>query len=792
MPHTPSTGPEPRRVPAPAALLLACLAAAAACLPAQAQTPEQQAVRAYDIPAGPLDRALNALAKQAGIVLAADGSLTAGKQSPGVRGTYTLEGALRRLLAGTGLGYRFTGSGTVALVSSAGQGEEGPLQLGAITVEAAGETGYRVEVPASRRLGVPLEDIPQGVSVISEAVIEDQRPDDVNELILNNSSVQPGDEFFARPVVRGFEATQLNEGVAQPLFNNNSRFNETVNVERVEILKGPATILYGSLRPGGTVNRIIKRPQAERSAAIDLAGATGVDDQALVEGTVDLTGALDADARWRGRLIGLARHRDSFRDFVEIDRFFVQPSLSFEPTPDTSIVLRGFYEEEDGFLDDGLPTLASGDIAPLDFTANRQEPGDSIVFENAGVRAIVDQRLTEFLSFSAQAFYERHEEDRESTRFFGDVQPDGRTLNRTFLEQFSTRDLYGVQSDVTVDLATGPVRHDFRVGVDYRVDEAENTARFAFAPSIDILDPQFGQPVTGPFFPDFRARTVESFGAFVQERVYLFQDRVILVGGARYDRADLESEGVGAFAQPDLDFTQDEVSPRAGIVVKPLRRLSLYASYSESFEATDPNAGLLNPGEFTEPELGEQWEAGVRVELIPERASARLAFFEITKENVQTADPDDPNRTVQIGEQESRGVELEVEGELLPGLEVLASGTYNDTEITRDTTGRRGNQLPNAPEWAGSVAAQYHFPRGGRLGGLSVGGAVFVRGDRFADIDNDTALDSYARVDANISYRWKAIVASLNVRNLFDADYIQTNTIPGPPLTVEGRIGLRF
>ncbi len=780
----------------------ACAAACAVLLVAATpgaagQTARQQAQAAapdieFAIPAQPLGAALNAFAAQSGLQVSVATDRLAGQVSPGVRGTYTPRQALRRLLQGTGFAARFVDDGTVTLVGAESEGSQGPLRLGPITVEAAQQTGYRAEVPASRRLGAPLEDIPQGVSVIPDAVLEDQRPDDVNDALLNNSSVQPGDGFFARPVVRGFVASQLTEGVAQPIVNNNSRFNETANLERVEILKGPASVLYGSLRPGGTVNRIVKKPRAEPFAAVDVAAATGAEDQALVEGTADVTGALDAEGRWQGRLVALARHRDSFRDFIETDRFFVQPSLRFEPGPDTTITLRPFYEREEGFLDRGLPTLASGQIAPVDFTTNLQEPSDSIVFENSGVRAVLEQRLGSALSLGAQVFYERHEEDRQSTDFFGDVAEDGRTQPRTFIDQFSTREIYGIQSDLGLRASTGPVRHEVRVGLDYRVDEAENDARLAFAPAIDIFDPQFGQPLSGDFIPDFRGRTIDSFGAFVQERAYLLDDRVVLVGGARYDRADLESDGDGPFAPPDLSFVQDEISPRGGVVVKPLPRLSLYGSYSESFEATDPNAGLLNPGEFTEPELGTQWEAGARVQVVPDRLSATLAVFKITKENVQTADPDDPNRTVQIGEQESRGIELEIAGEPLPGLELLASGTYNETEITEDTMGREGNQLANVPEWAGSLAAQYRFADSGRLSGLSFGGAIFVRGDRFADIDNDTPLDSYTRVDANLTYRWSSFVASLNVRNLLDEDYIQTDTIPGPPLTAEARLGVRF
>jgi iron complex outermembrane receptor protein len=332
------------------------------------------------------------------------------------------------------------------------------------------------------------------------------------------------------------------------------------------------------------------------------------------------------------------------------------------------------------------------------------------------------------------------------------------------------------------------VTHELLVGVDYTSDAMDADALVDFAAPIDIFDPEFGQPRLGLNLPDARARDVRSYGAFVQDRLRFADDRVVLLLGLRYDDADLEFDGEGPLAPQDVEYQQDELSPRAGIVVQAAPYVALYGSHTESFENSDPESGFLNAGEFPEPELAEQQELGARVDL-GDNLYGTVSAFSITKENVVTEDPDDPTRLVQIGEQESQGVEVELSGELLPGLRLLLSGAYTDTEVTRDTTGRLGNRLPNVPEWGAAFAAQYAFAEGGALEGWSVGTALFYRDDRFADIDNDTPLDDYVRVDANVSYRRAGFVASLNARNLFDERYILTRTIPGAPRSVELRLG---
>jgi len=243
----------------------------------------------------------------------------------------------------------------------------------------------------------------------------------------------------------------------------------------------------------------------------------------------------------------------------------------------------------------------------------------------------------------------------------------------------------------------------------------------------------------------------------------------------------------------------------AGLVFWLADGLSVYGSYVESFEAPDPANGATLNGGPPEPELSDQLEAGVRVD-ITDRLRGTLSLFRITKENVVTPDPANFANTLQIGEQQSQGVELELTGRILPGWEVLASGTYNATKVvegvssnpvTGAPTNVAGNRLPNIPEWAASLATQYTFQPGSELEGFTGGVGIFYRGSRPGDLNNTFTLNDYVRVDANVGYRYKGFIASINVRNIFNEDYFVTanqpiTALPGAPTSVEFTVGYRF
>jgi len=701
---------------------------------------------------------------------------------------------------------------------------EGRLQ----PFEVIGQQGSEVD---TFRLDGPLEDLPRAVSIIPNEIIEAQNPTDITDLVLNDASTQPGDNYLATFTVRGFDATRATNGVPQALFSNNTLFNETTNIERVEVIKGPASIYFGDIKPGGIINRVTKKPLAETRIETSVTGGYGADGQNLIEGAFDITGPFLAQPGGpEGRLIGMARHRESFRDFIEFDEFFIAPSIRFRSSPETEILFEATYGHEKSFLDRGIPAVTalgtatplSGGVAPIDRTVNLQEPDDNYENDNLAASLRLEHEVSERVTVAAQSFVQYNEETRNSTDFLTFAVRDtfdpflGNLANgdvgRFTSDQFSENFLYGIQSDIRAEFQTGALKHNLVIGADVRRETEDADNLINIAADINIFNPVYGQP--NPFNPlgtdleDNRERDIDNYGIFIRDRISLLDERLTLLGGVRYDYADLKFANFQAAAlggNQFFDFHEDAVSPQGGAVFKVTETVSIYGSYSESFEAPDPSFGSQVNGQPPEPELAEQFEGGVRWQVSP-RLQASLIAFHILKENVVVADPANLAQSLQIGEQESQGVELELRGELAPGWQILASATYNEAEvgeglvdnpITGVTEDVAGNPLPNAPEWGASLASQYTFPEGSALEGFSAGAAVFYRGERSGDLNETYTLDEFVRVDANLAYRREQLEAILRVRNVFNNDYFQTanttvSALPAAPVFAEASVRYRF
>ena len=267
--------------------------------------------------------------------------------------------------------------------------------------------------------------------------------------------------------------------------------------------------------------------------------------------------------------------------------------------------------------------------------------------------------------------------------------------------------------------------------------------------------------------------------------------------GLRYDTVTQDSFSASVFnpAGADTSRTDDAFSPRVGLVYQPIEEVSLYTSYSQSFA---PNFGNTPTGDTLEPEKGEQFEVGTRAELLGGRLVASLAWFNIVKENVATTDPNNPLFSVATGEQRSRGVELDVIGEILPGWNIVANYAYTDTEITENNDGLEGNRLFGVPEHSANLWTTYDVQEG-PLTGLGLGVGVNFVGERFGDNANSFNLESYVLTNAAISYERDNWQLGLNFRNLFDVDYIEsaensrTSEInPGEGFTVIGSVSVEF
>ncbi len=244
----------------------------------------------------------------------------------------------------------------------------------------------------------------------------------------------------------------------------------------------------------------------------------------------------------------------------------------------------------------------------------------------------------------------------------------------------------------------------------------------------------------------------------------------MLLLGARFDNYDIEAlESANILVSPAVSRRDrsSRISPQFGLVYKPLPEVSLYASYSESFRAPTGSSSL-GPGLFPRPEIGEQWEAGVKADLLEDRLSATLAVFQVTKQNIVTANPADTNFSIQVGEARSRGVEFEMNGRLAPGWNIFGGVAWTDAEVTSDTRLRTGTRLPEVPRFAANLWTSYEFALPDERQRVGLGGGVFHRGNRYFDAANIYAQGNYTLVNLAAWWRFGPVLASLNLNNLLN------------------------
>ncbi len=753
--------------------------------------------RTFDIAAQPLTTALTLFGQQSGLQVTVHGTLPRDMSAPAVRGTMTSAEALGHLLAGSGLTYVVTDETTVAIERPGQQGDDGAMALGPIMIEGQSESAYgpvdgylATRSATATKMDVPIIDTPASIQVVPRAVIEDQGATRLADVVRNVSSVQVSGANGGRSdlfLIRGFAARRIaRDGFLSPSSFGDAAQLGLANVERVEVLKGPPSILYGPAGPGGLVNIITKKPQPE--PRYSLTGRAGSFD--FYRGDVDLNQPLTEDGKLLARLNASYENADSFRDhFINSERIQVAPSLRWVPTSRTTVDLDLEYYDRRHQFDYGVIAV-DGKAPALPRERFLGEEKDRVDSDEIRIQASVDHGLND--DWSLRALVRFSDTNATPTQSFPlGLEADGRTLNRRFFVFNQDYQNYALQANLTGKFETGPLEHQLLFGADSNFTRFESEARAADLDPIDIFDPVYGA-TPGPLSaPGTQDRRIDFYGVYLQDLIS-FGDHWKLLLGGRFDTAKTR------FDRNDVNVTDkwdQAFSPRAGLVYQPIDDISIYASYTTSF--LPPLSGASFDGEEFEPEEGEQFEIGVKRDWFDGRLSTTLAAYQLTRSNVSTADPQNPTFSIQVGEQRSRGVEFDVAGELAPGWNVIGSLAYLDAEVTKDNTLPVGNQLVNAPNWSGSLWATYAF-QGSPLRGLEIGGGVFVVGDRKADFANQVDVDGYARVDLFARYEINDNISlALNIENLFDKKYVEGVDDPnfvdvGAPRSVFGTVQVKF
>lgn len=665
--------------------------------------------------------------------------------------------------------------------------EEDAIQ---IVVTEEQDEGYNPSsTTTATRTETPLRDIPQSIQVIPEEVLRDQRAD-IPSALLNAPSVRnsaPTNFDSLRLQVRGFFSQPTLNGIRDTNGLASNLGPDLTGIERIEVLQGPNSVLFGTSSPGGTVNFVTKQPLSDPYYFIE-ATAGSFD---FYRGEVDLSGPLDDSERVLYRLNASYRDQGFFTDFSETRNLVIAPVISVELGESTNLTVEGAYRNL--YQDDyglGLPATGTifsnpnGDI-PRDRITNEGELG----VEATRVGYTLEHQFSENWSLNNTFRYGYVNFDGGGINIGTELLPDNRTLLRTFNDLEDRYYDYRFVTNFLGRFSTGSIDHQFLFGVD--LGRLDNSLRFtgrSGAP-IDLFDPIYGQP-PGDITSELDTNTVtDELGFVLQDQIELADNLNLLLSG----RFDLFRQTNRDFlASTETSQSGEAFSPRVGIVYQPIQAISLYASYSRSFE---PAIGTSFTGEDFEPTRGTQFEVGVKTD-ITDDLSATLALYDITQSNVLTDDPDNPGFSVQTGEQQSQGIELSLTGEILPGWNVFASYAYNDARVTEDNFIPDGNRVQRTTPHAASLWTTYEIQQGD-LQGLGFGLGLFYVGDRAGDAANTFEVPSYLTTDAAIFYERDRFRAALNFKNIFDVDYFenafsQLRVSPGAPFTVQGTVSWTF
>ncbi|SEM90050.1 TonB-dependent siderophore receptor [Nitrosomonas marina] len=737
-----------------------------------------------NIPAQTLQDALYSLSSQTGIQLLFDAENMKNLQSRSVKGSMNPETALDRLLADTPYTYEASSANTYVIKAAP---TEKPHLMPEVKVTGmiAPDSPYskRYNVPSATtatKTNTPIMETPMGIQVVPKSVLNDQQAITLEQSLNNISGVFPGLGFNGVETfnIRGFDTFDYyRNGVRFQSALTQTGNREIANLERIEVLKGPASILFGRIEPGGMINLVPKAPQANSYYSLQQQFGS----YNLYRTTLDATGGLNQDDSLLYRLNFAYEDKGSFRQFVNNHHFFVAPVIQWRISNRTQITAEMEYKTGKFTPDYGFPAIGN---RPANLPVNRNL-GES--FSKGSYDEITagfhwSHALNDNWEIKHRFYLQRTDEEDNAVIPSG-LRTDNRILDR-FFAGFRNNDVetYTTNVDITGNFETFGIRHTVLMGGDYYNFKNSGLLidNFNF-PSIDILNPIHGGTAARDPLDDFLFATREDwFGLYFQDQIKLPYN-VHILAGFRYDNARIEADNTFGGVTTFLDSKQDRISPRVGVLWQPVPFVSFYGNYVENFGAPNLFATGIN-GQSLRAETAQQWEAGIKTEFFDGRLSATAAWFQLTKQNMAVGHPD-PQLAAQgfsvlTGEARNEGVELDINGELLPGWNVIANYAYIDSDITRANDATLGNRFPNVPKHAGNIWSTYAF-QNESLRGLKIGGGVTLRGKREGNLDNDFQMPGYAVFNLMTSYAIKLgkarLTAQFNVNNLFDKEYFPSS-----------------
>ncbi|GIZ11587.1 TonB-dependent receptor [Pseudomonas sp. NCCP-436] len=665
---------------------------------------------------------------------------------------------------------------------------ESPAHLEDSIVSASPETadgpvqGYRATRSASAtKTDTPLREIPQAISVIPASVLEDLGSSNVERALDFAGGVSKQNNFGGLTLyeysVRGFTTSEFYKDG----FSANRGYPstpDTANIERVEVLKGPAASLYGRGDPGGTVNMVTKKPLVERFARLQ----TSAGSWDRYRTALDINTPLDEAGDLLSRLNLAVEDNHSFRDHVDNQRVFVAPSLSWHLSPNTRLLLEAELVRHRSVLDRGI-AAPGGKLGSVSRSTFLGEPNDGHISNDNN---LLQASLEHTLNDSWQVRLASHFKEGALGGYASENQAladDGRTLTRRFRERDTSWHDSITQVELHGDLNIAGLQHRLLLGAEhenYRKNEQVTEVRPRS--DIDIYEPIYGRPrPNGARSGSDNHEQVKSHALNLQDQIS-FSERFHGLIGLRFEHFEQHIDN--RVSSQHSSQQHDALTYRLGLLYQLTPQLGLFANASTSLK---PNNGLDSSNASFDPEEGIGYEAGVKLDLLDDRLSATLAAFHLTKENVLTADPRDPAFQSTAGEARSQGFDLQLSGQLNDALRVIGAFAYIDAKVIKgDASLPPGSRLLGVAKRSGSLLAVYEF-QNGWLRGSDVGVAYTYVGDRSGESGSDFQLPAYQTVDLLAHYRVnERLRLGAQLNNLFDEKYYERSysslwVTPGEP-----------
>lgn len=665
-------------------------------------------------------------------------------------------------------------------------------------VSVGAPIGYSVPaVTSAMKVPTPLRDVPQAVSVVSRELIADQRMTSMADVARYMPGVgfAQGEGNRDTPILRGNSSTSdfFVDGVRDDV----QYFRDVYNVDRVEALKGPNAMIFGRGGVGGVINRVTR--QADWGQSQEASLQLGSWDNRRF--TADVGRGMNRTVALRATV--LYENSNSYRDGVGVERYGFNPTLAFRVGSNTTLRASYEYFHDERIADRGISSFNGRPVetaASTFFGDPSQSPTDATVNIFS---SLLEHRFTPSITLRNRLSYGDYDKFYQNV-FPGAVNAAATTVAISAYSNATTRRNLFNQTDVIVAARTGRFGHTLLLGTELGRQDTENFRQTGFFSSLGANVTTFNAPLSAPTISlpmTFRQNATDAdnqgvttiAAAYAQDQIAL-STRVEAVVGLRFDsfRSDMTNNRTG------IDFTRDDglLSPRLGLIFKPVLPLSIYGSYSLTYlpRAGEQLSSLTLTNQALDPEKFRNYEVGAKWDVLPS-FSFTAALYRLDRGNVAVPDPNDPAVSLLVDAQRTKGLELGLNGNVTRGWSMAGGYAYQDGQITRSiaANAQAGATLAQLPKHSLSLWNKYDFtPR------LAAALGVIYRSGVYTSTDNRVVLPQWTRVDGAFYYSLTpALRAQVNIENLFDEDYYlnahsNTNITPGSPRSVRFALTTRF